>query len=183
MGKLQTFFFAELEDIAPIIRDLEQEFDIKYALGGYNDEPGVKYYKSLLDVAGLGFVTRSSWMDTEYYLIIPDKSIIKVREISLYAGGYNYAIDQEENPVSAAVNVGGIYKEGVIVASKLGTSSTRPFSLEVFNFLSKKIKKKFRRIEEFYVGKKAEEKLDAGWRLVANYDEESTVYDLRKGRR
>lgn len=46
MRSLQTFFFAEKEDIAPIIRDLEQEFDIKYALGGYNDNSGVKYYKS-----------------------------------------------------------------------------------------------------------------------------------------
>lgn len=122
-------------------------------------------------------------MDTEYYLIIPENNIIKEREISLYAGGYNYAVDQRENPVSAAVNVGGIYKEGVIIAGKLGTGSTRPFSLKVFHFLSKKIEKKFRRIEEFYVGRKAEEKLDAGWRLVNNYDEESKIYDLRMGRR
>ena len=43
--------------------------------------------------------------------------------------------------------------------------------------LSTKIKKEFKRIGAFYVGKEAEEKLKTGWRLVTN-ENSPKEYDL-----
>jgi hypothetical protein len=49
--------------------------------------------------------------------------------------------------------------------------------LELFKLLSTKIKKEFKKIGTFYVGKAAEEKLKLGWRLVTN-EKSPREYDL-----
>jgi hypothetical protein len=47
----------------------------------------------------------------------------------------------------------------------------------LYKLFSNKIKKKFKKIGTFYVGKIAEEKLKEGWRLVTN-EKSPREYDL-----
>lgn len=94
-------------------------------------------------------------------------------------GGIKYAVDQGCNPKSIEIKLGGVFieKENVIVAGRLATISDEADSLELYKFLSTKIKRDFKRIGAFYVGKKAQERLNEGWRLVTN-ERLSREFDL-----
>ena len=81
------------------------------------------------------------------------------------------------NPQSIEIKIGGIYKENVIVAGRVATISEDSDSIELFKLLSTKLKKEFKKIGAFYVGKSAEQKLKEGWRLVTN-EKLSKEYDL-----
>jgi hypothetical protein len=90
-----------------------------------------------------------------------------------------FTVDQLNNPKSIELKIGGIYKDknNVIVAGRIATVSADEVSNELFKLFSLKMKKEFKRIGTFYVGRKAEEKLSLGWRLVTN-EKSPKEYDL-----
>ncbi|WP_222538246.1 hypothetical protein [Pedobacter polysacchareus] len=85
-------------------------------------------------------------------------------------GGVKYAVDLLINPKGIELKLGGIYVEkgNIIIGGRIGITSDDPFSINLYNSFSKKIKQKFKRIGTSYVGKDAEVKLNAGWHLVTS---------------
>jgi hypothetical protein len=83
------------------------------------------------------------------------------------------------NQKSVTLKLGGIYKdaENVIVAGRVATVSEDSDSNELYKLFTTKLKKEFKKIGTFYVGRKAEEKLKMGWRLVTN-EKSPKEYDL-----
>lgn len=110
-------------------------------------------------------------------MMMPRNTLLKVREVSQRSGGIKYAIDPLENHTSICFQFGGVYREGVLLSGNCFTTNPNTFSLEIFKIFSSDIKKNFNKIGTFYVGKKAEEKLKLGWRLVTN-EKSPKEYDL-----
>jgi hypothetical protein len=140
----------------------------------------LKFYNSILELPNLSMTKFGSWISLDNrFMLVPKNSDIKVREIPQKKGGIKYAIDPMHNPINIELSTGGIYIliENVLVAGRIGITSDCTFSNDIFNSLSKKIKKEFEKIGTFYVGKDAEEKLHQGWRLVTNH-KSPKEYDL-----
>ncbi len=167
------------EDIKPIIEEIENEFDIKYYAAGLFDSKEIITYNSLSEDPNLGFARSGDWNDIDEYLIKPKKEVLDIRKVPQRKGGTKYAVDQSINSKSIEIKIGGIYpdKEKVNVAGRVSTISEDPFSKALYKSFSLKIKKRFKRIEAFYIGPKAEEKLKEGWRMVTN-EKMSTDFDL-----
>jgi hypothetical protein len=175
----QTMFFIVLDDVLPILKEGEYINDILYYESGLLDSKVIKEYNSILDIPGIGFTASGDWNRIDSYLALKKQTPLNIREVPQRAGGLKFAVDQLMNPKSIEIKLGGIYKEvgNVIVAGRIATVSEDKDSKELFRFFSSKIKKQFKRIGMFYVGKMAEEKLKLGWRLVTN-DKSPKEYDL-----
>lgn len=172
-------FFALLEDIQNIIESLEIDYSLSYYKTGLFETTLIPTYNSLIDVPFVGYTKYGDWNYTDTFLALPKKVNLIIREIPQKKGGTKYAIDQMANLESIAINLGGIYseKENVLTAGKVGTISDTIFSINVYESIAKKIRKSFKKVGSFYVGKAAEEKLQEGWRLVTN-EKLSKGYDL-----
>ena len=125
----------------------------------------------------IGIPKFGDWIRDLRLMAIPKTMSLVIREVPQKRGGIKYAVDPLENQTSICFQFGGIYQNGILVGGSCGTSFLSDFSLEIYKNFSTKLKKNFKRIEIFYVGKEAEEKLKEGWRLVT--DENSPKeYDL-----
>lgn len=172
-------FFTLLEDIDNIIRNFESVIEIQYFKTGLFDSKNIPTYNSLLDAPNIGVALSGDWNRVDNYLITNKSASLNIREVPQRTGEMKFAVDQMNNPKSIELKLGGIYqeKQNVIVAGRVSTISENSDSLELFKLLSTKIKKEFRKIGTFYVGKSAEEKLKEGWRLVTN-EKSPKEYDL-----
>lgn len=179
MKSKQIMFFTLLEDIEIIIRYFESAIEIKYYKTGLLDSKNIPTYNSLLNAPNVGYTLSGDWNRIDEYLITKKNTSLNIEEVPQRVGGIKYAIDQGNNPKSIELKIGGIYKkiENVIVAGRVATISEDPDSIELFKLLSTKIKREFKKIGTFYVGKSAEKKLNEGWRLVTN-EKSPREYDL-----
>jgi hypothetical protein len=91
----------------------------------------------------------------------------------------SYAVDQLANPKTVGLRPGGKFDKRCIVAGQLGTASDDPSSLELFQFISKQMRRLFTKVKAFYVGKEASELLDKGWRLTGDV-KSPPLYDLKR---
>ena len=179
MKSKQTMYFAVLEDIEQIVREIELSIDIRYYKAGLLDSESIPTLNSLFEDPNVGFVLSGDWNRIDRYIILKKSTTLNIREVPQIAGGIKFAVDQMNNPKSIEFKLGGIYqeKENVIVAGRVATVSEDSDSNELYKIFSSKIKKKFKKIGAFYVGKIAEEKLKDGWRLVTN-EKSPREYDL-----
>jgi hypothetical protein len=179
MKSKQIVFFAILSDMEPILKKVESSLSVQYFKTGLLDSRDIPHYQSIFDAPDLGFTLSGDWNRTDSYLVLPKTISLNIRDVPQRAGGVKYAVDQSVNGKSVELKVGGIYKdkEHILVAGLIGTISEDDFSVDTFKLFSSLIRKEFKKIGSFYVGKSAEEKLRSGWRLVTN-DKSPKEYDL-----
>jgi len=179
MKSVQTMFFAEKSDIEPVLKNIEKLYEIQYFEMGLFDEQKTIRYNSIFEIKDLGFSASGDWNYDRRLLIVPSNISLNIREVPQRKGGAKYAVDPTRNPVSICLQLGGILKgkENVLVAGKVGIVADDVFSLGIYKSYHSAIKKEFKKIEEFYVGQEAEEKLRLGWRLVLD-EGRRKEYDL-----
>jgi hypothetical protein len=179
MKSKQIMFFTVLEDIEQILRDIETLIDVRYYKTGLLDSKTIPTYDSIFDTPSIGVTFSGDWNRIDNYLIMKKSTPLKIREVPQRTGETKFAIDQLNNSKSIELKLGGIYKEkeNVLVAGRIATISEDPDSTELYKLLTTKLKKEFKKIGTFYVGRKAEEKLKMGWRLVTN-EKSPKEYDL-----
>ncbi len=179
MKSKQMMLFATIEDVENSIRDIESLADIQYYKTGLLDNKNIHPYKSLFDAPNIGVSLSGDWNKIDNYLITKKTTSLEVREVPQRTGETKFAVDQMNNPKSIEMKLGGIYKEkeNVLVAGRISTISEDSDSIELYKLFTTKFKKEFKKIGTFYVGKKAEEKLKMGWRLVTN-EKSPKEYDL-----
>lgn len=170
-------FFALIDDIDGIIREIESMLEVQYYKTGLFDIKAIPTYQSLFSTPNIGRAISGDWNKIDGYLIVKRTMPIKIREIQQRSGELKFAVDQMTNPKSIEIKLGGVYKDNVIVAGRIATISEDIESIELYRLFTSKIKKGSKKIGSFYVGKKAEEKLKMGWRLVTN-EKLPKEYDL-----
>ncbi len=179
MKNRTIMFFALLEDMQSVVEEIEASVDIKYYKMGLLDRRNVPAYNSLIDTPDVGLTHSGDWNRIDSYLVLKKQTQLNIRDVPQRNGTLKFAVDQLINPNSIEIKPGGIcmVKENVLVAGRIATVSAENESLELYKLFSKPIRKVFRKIGSFYVGRKAEEKLKAGWRLVTN-EKSPKDYDL-----
>jgi hypothetical protein len=179
MKSKQIMYFTVLADMEPILKKVESAVGISYFKTGMFDDQDIPHYSSIFDAPNIGFTLSGDWNRIDDYLVMPKGTLLDIQEYPQRKGGIRYAVDQSANKRSIVLKLGGIYKgeENILVAGRIGTISETEFSLEMFKLFSSLVRKEFKRIGTFYVGKNAEEKLRSGWRLVTN-DKSPKEYDL-----
>lgn len=180
MKSKQLCFFTILEDLIPIFKEIEDLVDIRYHLAGLQNCSEILVFSTIFETSNLGIATSGDWNKIDRYLILQENESLNIREVIQKDGSVKFAVDQMHNLKSVELKIGGIFSdiEKVIVAGRISNISDDVDSNKIFELFSSTIKKNFRRIDSFYVGSKAEEKLKEGWRLVTN--EKSPIdYDLK----
>lgn len=177
MKSKQILFFSTATDIEQIIKSIESSFSIKYYEMGLFDSNLIITYNSVFEISSFCLPKVGDWNKDLRLIAIPKEMTLAIRNVPQKVGGIKYAIDPLENHTSICFQFGGIYQDGILLAGNCFTTNPNDYSLQVFKDFSTRMKKSFKKIGTFYVGKEAEEKLKKGWRLVTN-EKSPKEYDL-----
>jgi hypothetical protein len=101
------------------------------------------------------------------------------RKIELNSGGVRYAFDQLINPDSIELLPGARHESGAILYGRIATGSDTAASGKLFGLFKRAIGRRFRKINAFWVGPKAEEAWRQGARLTIGLASPQE-YDLRE---
>lgn len=175
----RIMFFADLEDIKPIIKEFELAYSAHYFKTGLFEESEIPHYDTALDFPNLGKVAYGDWNMIDNYLVLKKDIELNVREVLQRKGGVRYAVDQGENSNSVVFKLGGVFKEGIFITGQIATIHNDEHSKGMMNFLSRKIKKSFTKIDIYYLGKSAMSKFKAGWRFTES-ESSPKEYDLKQ---
>ena len=140
-------FFAFLEDIEHILKNMETEVDVQYFKTGLMDDKKIPKYNSIFDVPNIGVALYGDWNKLDNYLVMKKDTLLSIREIPQRTGEMKFAVDQLTNLTSIELKLGGFYKDvdNVIVAGRVATVSEDKVSNELFKLFSSKIKKEFKK--------------------------------------
>lgn len=180
MAKDQQHFFATKEDSVSLLRPIEDGRQLQFVRTGLFDTSELDVTPSLAVAPGLGLAPSGNTVLEPTYLVAPRSLPIQVRPVPQRKGGIKYAVDQLVNPKTIAFHPGGVFQEGCLISGEISTAAPDdPDSMELMKLFLKAIRRQFTKVNAYYVGKRAEELLDAGWRLTATV-RAPVLYDLKR---
>jgi hypothetical protein len=175
----QRQFFATPKDLQPVFDLAEAIEPFSLALMGLFDAPELHMFPSASKLPSLSQPAASQSQGCPTYLITPVGSQVAIRSVRQEAGGVKYAVDQLENPDSAALTHGGFFVPGVLISGRIATASVTPVGKRIFLAYSNAIGKLFIKFKAFYVGPEAFRLLRDGCRLTFNANAPAE-YDLER---
>lgn len=178
MKNQQVHFFATQADLKALLGVVELQRKLQFVRAGLFDESDQKREITLLD-SNLGIAVKGDKNLEVRYLVSDRATSVEIRAVPQYGGGTKFAIDQKSNPKTIIFWPGGVFGENCVIAGSAGTISDDEASLAIFKLFSKEIKRQFKKIQSFYVGKEAEGLLDKGWRLTSSLNS-PPLYDLKR---
>jgi hypothetical protein len=157
-------FFATKNDILPVLRGVEARLPVKYVLSGHFPTPTAPVYDRGEDIPDLGTAPGESHVWCPSFLICDASLKLTPRPIQ---GGRVYAFDQLQNPDTISYSTGGLWKD-ILLYGEFATC-TGAFSTAAQKLLQRysyQLRKHFKYIRGYHVGKEAEEMLRQGKRLT-----------------
>ena len=166
MSGHRILFYATRDDLAPVIGSVEAISPLRYALTGLHITSDFSTYPSALEIPRLGQATADSSSACDSYLAVHRDTQIVIREVPQVSGGSRFAIDQLANPNSVRFQSGGVCEGNILIHGLVDTTGVTEEALTIFNHFRKWLKKSFTRRGAFYVGAKALQLKEQGWRLT-----------------
>lgn len=172
-------FYATSSDLKTLLAEIESKRPLRYVVAGSSSTQAARYFDSALQVPDLGVAREGDQSRETFFLVTNANTDVEVQTVPQRRGGILYFIDQERNPRSIVLRPGGLFQNECIIAGQVGTASTDEESEDLLKLFSKAIRKKFVKINSYYVGQEANHLLDSGMRLTTGV-RSPVEYDLRK---
>jgi hypothetical protein len=170
-------FFALKDDLLAVLAAVESAKPLKFAKTGHFPTPAIQWLSSGSSIPNIGIAEADSAVRCESYLIAEHPEKVKARSIKQLDGRVVYSVDQLVNPDTVTMSAGGQWTENVIIDGRIGSASDSAKSQEIMKLFNSEIRKRFKKVNAFWVGPLAYERLLSGSRLTAAVDSPSE-YDL-----
>src|SRR5262245_14526830 len=127
-----TRFFCTRTDLEPGLRRFEEARRVKYVLMGMFDGDGESFvYRSWHEIPSLGLVDSGECHANRSYLVLDASEEVCYRRIDQKSGATKFAIDQLAHPRSIEFSPGGLFGATCLMAGRVATVSSEPFSLKM----------------------------------------------------
>ena len=159
-----ALFFATKNDILPVLRGVEAHLPVKYVGFGHFPTPTAPVYHRGEDIPDLGIAPGESHASCPCFLVCDPSLKLNAYPVD---GGRAYAFNQLRNPDTITYWTGGLWKDILLYGgfqTCTGTFSTT--AKKLLQRYTYHLRKHFKYIGAYYVGKEAEERLRQGKRLT-----------------
>jgi hypothetical protein len=175
----QFSFFATVADLSTVLRLTESLRPLRYTPAGVFDSKENQSFPSFLEIERFCVSKVGDYTKENKFLVSDKDEKITARKVIQIKGNTKFSFDQKENPQTIVLAPGGLFENQYLIQGNVGTVSEDKKSLAIFKLFEKNIKRHFKKIKSFYVGKEAEDLLNNGMRLTANI-KSPEIYDLKK---
>jgi hypothetical protein len=172
-------FFALRGDILSVLEEVETKSRPVYTLAEYYPSPKVRQLGHGSNISDLGIAAGEQTALCAQYLITQSGLEIQSERIRRWDGSIVYVVNQSLNPDSVMLTAAGVWNKRIIIAGNIGSNSKSESSKVWMRKYRAAIKKRFTRINAFWVGPLALERFRDGWRLTIA-EQSSREYDLNE---
>lgn len=172
-------FFALRDDLLQVLEEIEGKARPAYTLAESYPSPTAKQFESASDIPGLGIADAEQTALCAQYLITVASLEIQSEKIHRWNGSVVYVVNQSFNPDSVILTAGGRWDEDIIIAGNIASGSKSPSSEAWMRKYRTVIKRRFTRINAFWVGPSALIDFRRGQRLTIA-EQSPSEYDLRE---
>ena len=171
-------FYAMRQDMLALLNILEAARPLQYIEVDllYSNNPVVK--ESARDIDDLGIAKYGKHVLEPIYMVMDLGSPVVVRDVPQRKGGIRYSVGPGENPKSVTLCVGGEYRDEALIAGQMGTVSTDPDAVALFQLFGNEIRRTFKKVRSYWLGEKALHALASGMRLTPSVKAPSE-FDLK----
>lgn len=167
------FFHGTRGDLAPRLREIEAQFELKYVRKGIHDSPDVPEYRSAMDIPRFGTAVNSYMYGNPQYLVCTVDAKVFVEAVPQDAGGAKYFVELERNDSCFVFNPGGRYDARTLVGGAMAPNSVISEVRRLYLKFARTITKGFTKVLDFdgdpwYVGPEALALLIDGADLVTD---------------
>lgn len=178
MAKNQISFFATRADLLELLSDVVSLAPFQFSHLDIDGEPAVT--DSAADLDDLGVMTVGDQNQGQTYLLIDPSDVLTTRSVEKRNGEVKVFYDQKSHPKSVILRSGGLLVgSNCMIAGQIGTASEDLWSIALSKTFFSSIKKRFTKIQSFYIGYEAATMLDDGFRLTTNI-KAPTEYDVHR---
>lgn len=166
MATKRIRFFAQKEELVDCLKPFKgQPFPLVFVeVCRYQSPENVIVYGAPLDIDGFG---TSSFGDTsreKSFLVMTSDTKLTTTPLE----GSGILVTPSDNTHSIVLVTGGLYLDQTIIAGELWTNSTSASSIQIFDQLTRRMKKNFAAINGLLVSPKSLELGKSGYRLTHN---------------
>lgn len=116
-------FFATRKDLLSVTSAIEAQREIKYICKGALNGSRPMVFESAKRIPNLGIAKYGDHLRESMFVVLDRRQEFVARKIILHAGGYRYAVDQQENPSSVTLQTGGAYGDEALISGNVATCS------------------------------------------------------------
>lgn len=172
-------FFAVDEDLKTVLAAVEASMDLQYVTTRGFPRQTVDRYLKASDIPALSVADHESGGACQPYMVAPRGAELVPRRLTLVGGESIEAYDQFASDRVATLVAAGRWKPNVVLSGTFGTTHDSVDALRLVNLFRRETRKRFTRINAFWVGPAAMQAFEAGQRL-AGAEQSPTLYDLRR---
>ena len=156
-------FFALREDLLPMLEAVEAGGPLKYIrCGHYPAGAAVEVLSAGSEIPSLGRATTYNASTSETFVVSEPEAVIALRPI----GTDRVSVDQLLNPYTVTFTPSGIWNDDIVLYGRVATVSDSGPAQKLMRRFHAAMKKRFTKMEEYYVGPHALALLKAGKRLA-----------------
>jgi len=171
--------FAMKGDLVLALSHLEVVRKVKYTRMDMLSQPTPEIWNSVKELPRLGFATGDQAVQCDAFLIMDERSSVRVRTQTMLNGIERFDVDQLINPDSVVLFSGGEWNDGTIISGSIATVSKSPIAQALMREAHSGVKKHFTRVRAFWVGPEALAAFRNGRRLTAAI-QSPPEFDLRE---
>jgi hypothetical protein len=168
---------ATRSDWTSVLLPLEHDFEVKYLVSGMFENQA-EVYNSYVELPDFGKALYGSTIAERRYLVLAKEAPVHFRTVHLNTGEVRYVSDHGNNPDSVVFSPGGVYVGGekAIIQGEISKLSKLPASTLVFKTMLAHVRKNFKVVKAYRLGREAEMLAAEGYRLTSdtrgnpNYD-------------
>ena len=173
-------FFASASDIVPVLRRLQTHLPIKYVQLGTLDQPERPIYFDIADIPNAGIATNETATQSIGYLMARRDLSIPNSSYSTKKGEKKWTLFSGDVVGAAAIGMGGLWKNKVLLPGSMWTSDKDETSLQFIKWFQSALKKEgYEKVRHWWVGKEAMSMLKSGIRLATVAEQSPPEFDLR----
>jgi hypothetical protein len=171
-------FYASTGDLLDLLRAVEENIPVKYALAGAFKEATPPVYELAEAIPDIGIARRGCRLFDRQFLIVRRETALRVQPIAQQRGGCLFYVDGSGNPEGILLAPGGLFGKTCLVCGCVGMNNLHPAALRVFQTFARLLRKRFTRVKDAYVGPQALDMLKQGFRLTYNADHDGEDLQL-----
>ncbi len=175
----RLLFFATKEDLRQLMAAVECVVPIQYVRMGVFAKDAVERHEHIDDIPNLGNAATDSAATGDEFLVVMKDCTAKTYAVQGNDGKIRYFVDQLANENSVTFSPGGFRGSGVLLHGRFATVHDDPVSQALMGQFSKALRRSFRKLKAYWVGREAERLLDAGARLTMSA-QAPREFDLKK---
>lgn len=169
MKRMQTPFFATKNDLQEVCKSALSGLDVKMVECGLFDSDQVNEVLYPFDV-----------VEHKIYIILSSLDKVVPRVVEQRRGGVKFALDSLGKENSPVIRVGGMVASSILLPGDISRMSDHVSGeQDYFSIIEKNIKKNFKKIKNYFVGREAIAFLDNGGRLAVTANS-PIEYDLKR---